>query len=80
MLAKYEKRTYVGSEHVWVGKYRNLHNISHWHLEHELIVCCQGSARVMIDDRLFTVHGGGSVPSAPAVACITSTPGTMPSC
>lgn len=58
MLAKYEKRTYVGSEHVWVGKYRNLHNISHWHLEHELIVCCQGSARVMINDRLFTVHGG----------------------
>lgn len=38
MLAKYEIRTYVGSEHIWVGKYKNLHNISHWHLEHALIM------------------------------------------
>ena len=33
MLAKFEKRAYVGSEKVWVGKYRNLQNISHWHME-----------------------------------------------
>ena len=26
MLAKFEKRAYVGSEKVWVGKYRNLQN------------------------------------------------------
>lgn len=37
MLAKFEKRAYAGNEHVWVGKYRNLHNISHWHMEHELL-------------------------------------------
>lgn len=29
MLAKFEKRAYAGSERVWVGKYRNLHNIAH---------------------------------------------------
>ena len=32
MLAKFEKRAYAGSERVWVGKYRNLHNIAHWHM------------------------------------------------
>ena len=42
MLAKFEKRAYVGSEKVWVGKYRNLQNISHWHMEHEMIVCMEG--------------------------------------
>ena len=58
MLAKYEKRTYVGSEHAWVGKYRNLHNISHWHMEHEIITCCQGRSQVMINDRLFELNAG----------------------
>ena len=53
MLAKFEKRAYAGNEHVWVGKYRNLHNISHWHMEHELIACREGSAQVMLDDTMF---------------------------
>ena len=48
MLAKFEKRAYVGSEKVWVGKYRNLQNISHWHMEHEMIVCMEGCAQVMV--------------------------------
>ena len=55
MLAKFEKRAYVGNEHVWVGKYRNLHNISHWHMEHELIACREGSAQVMLDDTMFNI-------------------------
>ena len=55
MLAKFEKRAYAGNEHVWVGKYRNLHNISHWHMEHELIACCEGSAQVMLDDTMFNI-------------------------
>ena len=45
MLAKFEKRAYVGSEKVWVGKYRNLLNISHWHMEHEMIVWMEGCAQ-----------------------------------
>ena len=53
MLAKFEKRAYAGNEHVWVGKYRNLHNISHWHMEHELIACREGSAQVMLDDTMY---------------------------
>ena len=55
MLAKFEKRAYAGNEHVWVGKYRNLHNISHWHMEHELIACREGCAQVMLDDTMFNI-------------------------
>ena len=55
MLAKFEKRAYAGNEHVWVGKYRNLHNISHWHMEHELIACREGSAQVMLDGTMFNI-------------------------
>ncbi len=55
MLAKFEKRAYAGNEHVWVGKYRNLHNISHWHMEHELIACREGSAQVVLDDTMFNI-------------------------
>lgn len=55
MLAKFEKRAYAGNEHVWVDKYRNLHNISHWHMEHELIACREGSAQVMLDDTMFNI-------------------------
>lgn len=55
MLARFEKRAYAGNEHVWVGKYRNLHNISHWHMEHELIACREGSAQVMLDDTMFNI-------------------------
>lgn len=55
MLAKFEKRAYAGNEHVWVGKYRNLHNISHWHMEHELIACREESAQVMLDDTMFNI-------------------------
>lgn len=58
MLSKFEKRAYVGSEKVWVGKYRNLHNISHWHMEHELIACTKGSAQIMLDDKMYTVNEG----------------------
>ena len=55
MLAKYEKRKYVRNERVWVGKYKNLHNIPHWHMENELIVCQYGKANIMIDNKLISI-------------------------
>jgi xylan 1,4-beta-xylosidase len=58
LLAKYEKRKYVSREHVWVGKYKNLHNISHWHMEHELIACQHGRADVMVNNDLFSIVQG----------------------
>lgn len=61
MLAKYEKRKYEGSEKIWVGVYKNLHNISHWHLEHEIIASQNGCARIMVNDKLFSIHEGQCV-------------------
>ena len=61
MLAKFEKRTYAGSEKVWIGKYRNLNNISHWHLENELICCQAGSAKVMLDGKTFRINSGDCI-------------------
>ena len=46
MLANFEKRAYNGTERVWTGRYRNLHNLPHWHLENELICVEQGQATV----------------------------------
>ena len=37
MLANFEKRNYNGNERVWTGRYRNLQNLPHWHLESELL-------------------------------------------
>lgn len=68
MSAKYEKRSSGNSAQVWVGKYRNLHNLSHWHLEHELVVCETGEARLVLDGRALSLSAdtaalcpGGSV-------------------
>lgn len=41
MLAKFERRAFTEGCKVWLGKYRSLHNIPHWHYEHELVVARQ---------------------------------------
>ena len=61
MIAKYEKRTFSGSEKVWVGKYISLRNISHWHREIELIACAQGFADVTVDDEQYHIRQGECV-------------------
>ena len=43
MLANFEQRDTSGAERVWTGRYRNLHNLPHWHLENELICVEQGT-------------------------------------
>ena len=43
MLAKFERRAFTEGCKVWLGKYRSLHNIPHWHYEHEL-VCWMASS------------------------------------
>ncbi len=47
MLAKYEKRLPTDSEDVWVAKWLNLKNATHWHDETEIIYCEKG--KVVID-------------------------------
>ena len=53
MLGKYEKRYFNNAEKVWLGTYRNLTNILHWHSECELIRIAKGSAQVKIGNSIF---------------------------
>ena len=46
MINKKESWSYNNNEKVWVGKYQNSHNISHWHNDCELIYVCQGEIAV----------------------------------
>lgn len=58
MLGKYEKRHFHNEEKVWVGTYRNLTNILHWHMECELIRITKGSAQIKIGSSLFSAVEG----------------------
>ena len=54
MLANFEQRDTSGAERVWTGRYRNLHNLPHWHLENELICVEQGTVTVSHNHQEYT--------------------------
>lgn len=58
MLARFERRVFDKGCYVWLGKYRGLHNVPHWHYENELAACSEGSAIVMLDGRQYTLKSG----------------------
>ena len=58
MLAKFERRAFTEGCKVWLGKYRSLHNIPHWHYEHELVSCLEGSAAVLLDGKQYRLETG----------------------
>lgn len=58
MLGKYENRQFYNAEKVWVGTYRNLTNILHFHPECELIRVVKGSARIKIGNALISAVEG----------------------
>ena len=58
MLANHEHRIYPDHTLVWVGKYRNLKNISHWHFDHEIAVCESGEALISLDQETYTLQKG----------------------
>ena len=55
MSAKHEYRIYANRSLVWVGRYRNLKNISHWHYDHELVVCEKGEALIHLDQNQYAL-------------------------
>lgn len=57
-MAKQERRVFEKGCKVWVQRYRNLHNVAHWHFESELAVCREGTARVMLDGRSWPMRAG----------------------
>lgn len=58
MLGKYEQRYFHNAEKVWVGTYRNLTNILHWHSECELIRIARGSVQIKIGSSIFHAAQG----------------------
>ena len=58
MLGKFEKRHFQNDEKVWLGTYRNLTNILHWHPECELIRIIHGNAQIKIGNTLMDVTEG----------------------
>jgi AraC-like DNA-binding protein len=52
--------SYNENEQVWVGKYQNSQNISHWHNDCELIYVCQGNIDIMHDKTPYSLSAGQS--------------------
>ena len=77
MLANHEHRLYPDHSLVWVGKYRDLKNISHWHFDHELAVCEGGEALISLNSETFTLQKGQCIYlRGQSVHSILSAPGT----
>ena len=60
MLGKFEKRLFSSGEKVWLGHYKNLVNVLHWHFECEIIKVTKGRAKIKIGDLLFDAAEGDS--------------------
>ena len=58
MLGKYEHRDFNGKYPVWLGRYKNLSNLLHWHKECELIRIVSGAAQLRINDTIFNGTDG----------------------
>lgn len=68
MLALRELRQYKGAERVWVGKYKDLVNLPHWHYDSELVYVEAGAATVSIDKDSFRLDARQAVFIAPEEA------------
>ncbi len=53
MIAKFEKRISAGAGQTCVYKYKNLHNLPHWHMEHEIIFVAHGSIELNVNNKLY---------------------------
>lgn len=58
MIAKREVRTYPESVKVWVGKYKNSHNLLHWHYDCELLYVEKGEIDVFCAQQRHLLRRG----------------------
>ena len=58
MIAKREIWTYPEQAKVWAGKYRNSHNLLHWHYDCEFIYAEHGSLDVFCEKKKHTLCEG----------------------
>lgn len=61
MRAFHEVRNYGSDFMVWNSNYTNISFLAHWHKEIELIYICSGSARISINNHIFTAYEGDLV-------------------
>lgn len=61
MLAKRELRKYAGDVRVWVGRYKNLTNLPHWHDDCEIVYADKGGAEVSVGGELMRLPENGAV-------------------
>ncbi len=61
MIAKQEVWNYSDESQVWVGKYRNSHNLLHWHFDCELLFLEKGSLDVFCEKKKHTLAAGQSL-------------------
>lgn len=60
MIAKYEKRISADSGNTTIKKYKNLHNLLHWHTEHEFIYVSEGVVELITDNASYILNCGMS--------------------
>lgn len=61
MQANRELWNYGTGERVWVGKYKNSHNLPHWHDDCELIFVESGELDVFCDGKTYTLKRGNAM-------------------
>jgi AraC-like DNA-binding protein len=58
MIAKFEQKKFLNSAHCSAHKYKNLNNLPHWHMEHELICVRNGVLELTLNQQTFTLSSG----------------------
>ncbi len=58
MKARFEKKAFSDKAHTSAIRYKNLHNLPHWHMEYELVFVLEGCAEVTINNRSFKITKG----------------------
>ena len=61
MQARHEHREYDKNIKVWVGRYKNLSNLPHWHSDHEIVYAEKGRATVHIANQTYSVEQGQAI-------------------
>ncbi len=78
MKIKFEKKIAFDVAHILPRKYKNLHNLPHWHKEHELILVQSGTALVTENDNGFELSTGmAAFLHSEETHSIESAPGTV---
>lgn len=60
MRASREQWKYTDGTKVWVGRYRNSHNMPHWHYDCELLLVERGELELICDRERYVLRAGQS--------------------